>query len=262
FATLQQELQDASDRDGGINLQNWPVYGIFMPDSTAAFSVNGLTYYLTANEGDSRDYPGFSEELRVKDLTLDTAVFPNPASLQLDENMGRLKTTIAPNGDLDSDGANEYVYSFGARSFSVWDQFGNLVADSGDEFAHLTIDLVPGIFNSNGAADTFDMRSDDKGMEPEALTVGELYGRVYAFIGFERTGGIVVYDVTNPAAPHYASYQREPEMDIAPEGLKFIAAADSPTGRPLLAVANEVSGTTTLYEIDLTFNKYLPMILH
>ncbi|MBK7179974.1 MAG: esterase-like activity of phytase family protein [Chloroflexi bacterium] len=255
-------MLDASDRDGGINLQNWPVYGIFMPDSTAAFSVNGLTYYLTANEGDSRDYPGFSEELRVKDLTLDTAVFPNAASLQLDENMGRLKTTIAPNGDLDSDGANEYVYSFGARSFSVWDQFGNLVADSGDEFAHLTIDLVPGIFNSNGAADTFDMRSDDKGMEPEALTVGELYGRVYAFIGFERTGGIVVYDVTNPAAPHYVSYQREPEMDIAPEGLKFIAAADSPTGRPLLAVANEVSGTTTLYEIDLTFNKYLPMILH
>ena len=197
----------------------------------------------------------------MKDLTLDTAVFPNAASLLLDENLGHLKTTIAPNGDLDGDGANEYVYSFGARSFSDWDQFGNLVADSGDDFAHLTADLAPDIFNSNGTADTFDMRSDDKGMEPEALTVGELYGRVYAFIGFERAGGIVVYDVTDPTAPQFISYQREPAMDIAPEGLKLIAATDSPTGRPLLAVAYEVSGTTTLYEIDLTFNHFLPVVV-
>ena len=37
--------------------------------------------------------------------------------------------------------------------------------------------------------------------------------------------------------------------DLAPEGVKFIAADKSPTGRPMLAVANEVSGTTTVYQV-------------
>jgi hypothetical protein len=36
--------------------------------------------------------------------------------------------------------------------------------------------------------------------------------------------------------------------DVSPEGLAFIAASDSPNGKPLLAVAYEASGTAAVYE--------------
>jgi choice-of-anchor I-like protein/phytase-like protein len=124
---------DASDKDDDISIASRPTLGMYQPDAIVSYEVNGKTYILTANEGDSRDYDGYSEEDRVKDLVLDPFSFSNADWLQEDENLGRLKTTYA-NGDIDMDGMNEYIYSYGARSFSIWDEFGNLVFDSGDDF--------------------------------------------------------------------------------------------------------------------------------
>ena len=255
---------DASNRDEGINIQNWPVFGMYQPDAIDSFEVDGKTYYITANEGDARIRPDgddilpapndeegsiFNEEARIKDVTLDPTVFPNADELQQDENLGRLKITKTQ-GDLDNDGDFDKLFSYGARSFSIWDDSGNLVFDSGDQIARILASQTPELFNANdGVAEEFDDRSDDKGAEPESVTVGIVDGKPYGFIGLERAGGgVLVYDLSNPTAPEFNQYIRT-EGDIAPEGLKFIAAEESPNGEAMLAVANEESNTTTLYEI-------------
>jgi Ca2+-binding RTX toxin-like protein len=246
--SLEGNELDASDRDDGINIQNWPVLGMYQPDAIASFTVNGQTYLITANEGDARDYDGFSEEERVSDLDLDPTAFPNAAALQDDAALGRL-TVTSTLGDTDGDGDFDRLYAFGARSFSIWDAQGNLVYDSGDQLEQITAEQVPDLFNSEGTADSFDTRSDNKGPEPEGVVTGVIGDRTYAFIGLERTGGIVVYDVTNPTSPSFIQYINTPD-DIAPEGLVFVSAEDSPTGQPLLVVSNEESSTTTTYEIS------------
>lgn len=259
---------DASNRDDSINIATWPVLGMFMPDAIASYEVDGATYIVSANEGDSRDYDGYSEEERVADLTLDPGSFPNAANLQDDANLGRLKTTSA-NGDTDGDGDFDVIYSYGARSFSIWSEDGSLVFDSGDDFEQRLADLVPGDFNStNDENDSFDNRSDDKGPEPEGVTIGWISGRAYAFIGLERVGGIMVYDITEPTSPSFVTYVTHRDFsvlfdpdtvtaaeltaagDLGPEGLAFISADDSPNGSDLLVVANEVSGSISIYEVS------------
>ncbi|MGB5621742.1 MAG: choice-of-anchor I family protein [Gammaproteobacteria bacterium] len=251
---------DASNRDDAINIRSWPVLGMYQPDAIASYQRNGRTYIVTANEGDSRDYDGFSEEDRVGDLPLDPNVFPDAAALQLDENLGRLKTTVV-NGDTDGDELYEEIYAYGARSFSIWSPQGKLIFDSGNEFESITASLLPDDFNStNDENDSFDNRSDDKGPEPEGLALGELFGRTYAFIGLERIGGIMVYDITDPRAPVFQSYVNNRDFsaadvsqggagDLGPEGLTFVPWWQSPNWRPLLIVGNEVSGTTTVFQI-------------
>ena len=142
---------DASDRDGGINIRTQPVFGLYQPDAIASFSANGQTYYITANEGDARDYPGFAEEVRVGAAVLDPTVFPNAATLQTAANLGRLTVSRATS-DKDGDGDLDRLEAFGARSFSIWDANGNQVFDSGDQLEQITATLVPTLFNSDGAA--------------------------------------------------------------------------------------------------------------
>ncbi len=250
---------DASNKDGGINIRTWPVKGMYMPDSLYAFETQGQTFIVTGNEGDSRDYEGWSEEVRVKDLKLDAGRFPNAEWLQKKENLGRLKTTTTM-GDLDGDGDHDEIYAYGARSFSIWDAQGRLVFDSADQLERLTAERLPKEFNSSDDENgSMDDRSDDKGPEPEAVTVGEVDGRKLAFIGLERISGFAIYDVTDPYAPRFMDYINsrdftgDPKMgtagNISPEGMRFIAAKDSPTGKALLAVAYEISGSTALFEI-------------
>src|SRR5918996_201010 len=235
---------DPSDRDDGINIRTAPVSGLYMPDAIASFEAKGKTYYVTANEGDARD-----EVARVEDLDLDPAAFPDAATLQEEENIGRLEVSTI-DGDADGDGDYEQLYAYGARSFSIWDEDGKLVFDSGDMIEQLVAELTPELFNADeGDPEEFDTRSDAKGPEPEAVTIGEIDGRTYAFVGLERVGGgVMMFDITSPHKVEFVQYART-EGDIAPEGLQVISAEDSPTGAPLLAVANEVSGTTTLYRI-------------
>lgn len=247
---------DPSNEDGGIAVANWPVFGMYQPDAIAVVEHDGLPYVLSANEGDARDYDGFSEEARIKDLVLDPGFAPQ---LQDDDQLGRLTTTTV-GGDTDGDGDKDVLFAFGARSMSVWGPQGDLVWDSGDLLEQVTAAALPDHFNStNDENGTFDNRSDDKGPEPEGITVGIIGDATYAFLGLERVGGIVVFDVTDPTAPVFVEYVNNRDFagdaeagtagDLGPEGLVFIPAAEGPDGRDLLVVSNEVSGTTTIYHV-------------
>lgn len=248
---------DASDEDGRIRIRTWPVQGMYMPDGIDAYERGGQTFIVTANEGDARDYECFSEEARVSDLVLDPEAFLLPPRLlQLDRFLGRLKTTTAfPTVEPATE-----LYSYGARSFSIRDAAGNLVFDSGSDFERITATADPENFNSNNDEnDSFDSRSDDKGPEPEGIEIGQAFGKTYAFIGLERVGGIMVYDIDSPHDARFVDYVNNRNFDgdaeagtagdLGPEGLTFIPAADSPIRLPLLVVANEVSGTTTIFKV-------------
>lgn len=254
---LQYPL-DASDKDGGINIKPWPVKGVYMPDTIAALEIAGQTYIVSANEGDGRDYKAFSDEERIAKLKLDPTAFPNAAELQDEKALGRLKS-IKTLGDTDGDGDHDEIYIYGARSFSVWDANGKLVADSGSEIEQMLAQRQPAYFNTNSEAAKLDDRSDDKGPEPEGIAVGVVDGTPYVFVGLERAGGVVIYDLSTPAKPRFVDYINNRDFagdhkggkagDLAPEGLTFIAADASPNGQPLLVVTNEVSGSTSVYAV-------------
>lgn len=242
---------DASDRDSAITIKSWPVYGMYQPDAIASYRVNGKTYLVTANEGDARDYnPGLQEEASVKSLVLDATAFPNASDLQKDAALGRL-TVSKVNGDTDGDGDYDKLYAFGGRSFSIWDEAGKQVYDSGDQLEQQLAKALPTNFNANNTSSAFDNRSDNKGPEPEGVNIGKVRGVTYAFVGLERIGGVMVFDVSNPANPAFEQYVASRDFSVAPnltdsgpEIVHFIQ--DGPDDEPLIVVGNEVSGSITL----------------
>ncbi|WP_299434410.1 choice-of-anchor I family protein [uncultured Aquimarina sp.] len=245
--SLAMNQLDASDKDGIVgNFQNWPVLGFYHPDAITFARVRGARFLITANEGDARDYDGYSEEERVKDLELDPTAYPDAATLQLDENLGRLKTTTA-NGDIDGDGDVDQIYVYGGRSFTIWSTSGHKIYDSGDQIAKTILELDLDAFNSN-EGDGTDKRSDDKGAEPEAVEILEVGRSTLLFVGLERTGGVMIYDISNPVNPKFIDWLRD-TTDISPEGLITVKAEDSPTGNALVIVTHEVSNSVAIYEI-------------
>ena len=249
---------DAGKDDGIVNIANWPLLGLYMPDAIAAYEVDGEVYLVTANEGDTRDYDGYSEETEINDLTLDPEAFPNAEELLAESAIGGFETTTV-GGDTDGDGDNDVVYAIGARSFSIWNSAGELVFDSGDQLEQITAAAYPENFNASNDDNGLDDRSDNKGPEPEGVTLGVIGDQTYAFIGLERMGGVMVYNVTDPTAPVFVTYVNNRDFsieptepgagDLGPEGLVFVSAENSPSGNALLIVTNEVSGSTTIYEI-------------
>lgn len=265
---LPENALDASDRDvngtsaggGKINIQNLQILGMYQPDGISSFEIAGQTFYITANEGESRIRPTvsgtigfqgsvFNEEARVSSLNLDSTAFPNATNLKNNQNAGRLTVTNRL-GDTDGDGDFDELYAFGARSFSIWNDQGQLVYDSGSQIERIIAQRIPKLFNAiSGNLSQFDTRSDNSGAEPESVVTGVVNGRTYGFIGLEyAASGVLVFDITNPQAPSFLQYIFI-ESDISTEGLEFISAAESPTGSPLLAVSNDVSNTVSLYEI-------------
>ena len=229
---------DASDRDGVAGkLETEPVSGLYMPDAIASFTVDGQTYTISANEGDARD-----EDVRIADIVLDPTAFPDAATLQQDENLGRLQVSSI-DGDPDGDGDFDQLFSYGGRSFTIRDAAGNIVFDSGNQLEAL------GFANSEDPSG-LDGRSDNKGPEPEGVTVGAIGDRIYAFIGLERANGTAVYDVTEPANATFVQYLAT-SGDVSPEGLTFISADESPNGANLLVVANEVSNSISIYATEV-----------
>jgi 2',3'-cyclic-nucleotide 2'-phosphodiesterase/3'-nucleotidase/5'-nucleotidase len=249
---------DASDQDGGVRILHWPVWGIYQPDGIAAFQQEGDDYLVTANEGDPRDYYDYHEAIAIGELAaagikVDSG---NPArQLTGDDQLGRLEISRA-SGDKDGDGDLDEFVTFGTRSFSIWkrDDAGlELVFDSGNDFEQIVSQVAPQLFNAESTADSPpDARSISRGPEPENIAVFELGGQRLAAIGLERTGGVMLYDISRPREPAFLSYiqpDANDVRDLAPEGLLFIAADRNPSGKPLLVLCNEGSGTMTAYEI-------------
>lgn len=251
---------DVSDKDDKINIDNYPVLGMRLPDAITSVEQEGKFYMLSANEGDSRDYDGFSEEVRVKDLTLDPTAYPNAQALQKDEVMGRLKTTSTM-GDYDGDGDFDQVYSYGSRSFTIYDEFGNIVFDSGEDFEEILSTALPDNFNStNDENESFDNRSDDKGAEPEAITTGQWRDSTYAFIGLERVGGIMVYNITDVHDVYFVDYFNNRDFavtdastkevgDLGTECVLFLDSTMTQNNRNYLVTSNEVSGTISVFQV-------------
>jgi hypothetical protein len=226
---------DASDKDEVINIRNWPLQGMYMPDAIAAFGRGWHQFFITANEGDARN-----EDERVGKLNLDPTAFPNADELQHNFNIGRIQVS-AVDGDLDGDGDYDVLQSYGGRSFSIWDARGNLVYDSGSN--------IESIVATYGRDNADDGRSDNKGPEPEGVEVGKIGRRTYAFIGLERTNQVLVYDVTRPWAPEFMQMLYT-AGDEAPEGLEFLSRRESPNNCPTLLVTNEESNTLTIYQLS------------
>ena len=281
-----QYLMDYSNEDEVASFRSLPnVYGLYQPDSIASYQWKGATFIVSANEGDSRDWDAYSEDIRVADV-IDPDELNKTFSTELQalydetggkDGLGRLKVTAAL-VDQDNDGVVEKLYAYGARSFSIWDQNLNQVFDSGDDFGRISAAVLGNNFNSAHTENKGDNRSDDKGGEPEAIDVGTIEGRTYAFIAQERSGDLFVYDVTNPFqtnfVSHYinrdfdAEFELDDELadpcdssegmdctevplagDLGPESIKFVPAGDSPNGNPLLIIGNEVSGSVTVYQV-------------
>ena len=254
---------DASDQSGAVLMANWPIKGMRLPYAIGAFEVGGTGYLITANEGDARDYSGFSEQVRLSaaSYVLDATAFPYANVLKNANVLGRLNVTNKL-GDTDGDGDFDEIYAYGGRSFSIYNATtGTEVYDSGNMLERVTAtDATYGaIFNASnsfGETPTLKNRSDDKGPEPEGVTTGRIGSNLYAFVSLERVGGVMVFNINNPAAPVLEAYINNRTTagagDLGPEGLVFIAAADSPTGQPLLVLSNEVSSTIAVYSVQPT----------
>ncbi|MCA8906646.1 MAG: ExeM/NucH family extracellular endonuclease, partial [Rhodospirillaceae bacterium] len=245
---------DAKD-DDVIDIRNFAnLVGFKMPDAIATFEVNGQTFIATANEGDSRDF----DEDRVGDLAAAGLIDPSVDITGLE----RLEVSTT-DGDTDGDGDIDVLHTFSSRSFSIYDADGNLVFDSGSDFERIIAEVAPERFNDDDG-DAGQNRSDAKGPEPEAIAIGEIDGKLYAFIGLERDSGIMIYDVTAPENATFVNYIPPAFVDATPDGevarqgpevIAFISAAESTSGTAQIAVAYEISGTTVVYDLTSDVTK-------
>ncbi|MBF9010713.1 choice-of-anchor I family protein [Corynebacterium phoceense] len=267
---------DPSNKDDKIELRTLPVKGLSMPDSIGAFTAGDETYFATANEGDAREWGDedgsgvYTDEAEIKDLIEVGKVCEGvelPEGFDDTSFAGNLKVSTASGWNEEKSCFDEF-YAYGSRSFSIYDAAGNVVFDSGSDFEEITARLhEQGVlnFNADNEDPEADDRSDNKGPEPEALTIGKVGERTYAFIGAERVGGIFVYDVTDPRNAQYVTYVNNRDFsvgyddknyeatkavgDLGPEGLTFVDKKDSPNGEYLLISGNEVSGNTTVFKV-------------
>ena len=230
---------DICDLDESVHQSNWHIYGMYQPDAIEFFQTPTGKYLITANEGDGRDYEGFSEEARISDIKLDSINFPSNAEFKDCKNIGRLKITTTL-GDTDGDGDYDELYTFGARSFSIWDAAnGKLIMDSKNR---LETNLIE---NSNLYDDS---RSDDKGIEPESVTVGKVGGFTVGFVGLERGNAVLTYDLSEPFNVNFLQLLA---TGIGPEGLLFIESDKSPNKVSMLIVSSEIDGKIKIFQPTL-----------
>lgn len=255
--------------------------GVYMPDAVANYEWKGATFLVTANEGQAREYYfdvadeaactaangqaydavkgclAYSDKVSLGELTAEAGSALE--TLQMDGRLNDLSVTSVL-GDADGNDEYESAYSYGARSFTIWDQNGLVVFDSGEELERITASVHGAQFNNAEAVNEGDASSASKGPEPDAITVGTIGDRTYAFIGSETMGGIFVYDVTNPFDAFFADYVINRDLtegstvndvigDLAPESIIFVNAEDSATDEALIVVGNQISGSVSVYQV-------------
>ncbi|WP_066439124.1 choice-of-anchor I family protein [Chryseobacterium sp. CCH4-E10] len=248
---------DASDNNNEILIANWPVKAYYTPDAVQNYKVGTTHYIVTANEGDEKDLSGFSERTTVgaNNYTPDPALFPQAAILKASYNLGRFRVSNAT-GNMDGDADFEEIAALGARSFSIFNaDTRQIVYDSGDQFERYIAANHPLIFNADNESNTVKNRSRAKGPEPEGVALGTINGQTYAFITLERTGGVMVYNITDPNNPTLTDYKHSRMTsayggDNGPEGITYVAPENTTTGKGYVIVANEISGTLSVYEVQ------------
>ena len=261
---------DASDNNQNILISSWPVKSFFIPDGVACFKKNGINYIVTANEGDEKEYDPLNERTTVgsSSYKLDSAKYPEAAMLKETYNLGRFRVTNV-DGDTDNDGDYDQIFSLGTRSFSIFNADNkSIVFDSKDDFEQITSKdtAYSMVFNADNEGNGAKSRSRAKGPEPEGVCVATINGKMYAFTSLERTGGVMVYNITDPAAPSFVHYNNTRNKttyagDNGPEGIIYVGPKQSPDGKHYILVANELSGTITIYQLKVnTTNVGLELI--
>lgn len=235
--SLEENALDVLKKDEMIQIQTEPYYGIYMPDGISIYEVGGTEYLITANEGDSREWGDYINEV--------------------EEKIGETGSKVVFFDTSDYDGVDEdKQYLFGGRSFAIYNAATmEQVYESGSDFETKTAEVLADYFNCSNDDKSMDDRSGKKGPEAESVVVGEVNGNTYAFIGIERIGGVMIYDITNPENSTFVNYINSRDFaediagDVSPEGLSFVPASESLSGNAELLAAHEVSGTVAIYEI-------------
>ena len=269
---------DIDKKDDAYSPISYPgLYGIRMADGISAFTSNGSTYLVTANEGDAREWG--DEEEGTFYISEDERDFSDgdtsPLSIVSKVN-GNLdgKVVFFKSGDFSGlDENSEYI--FGGRSFTIYKVTVNGLEEvftSGNDLEEISFEAYPEYYNASNDNSSLDDRSGKKGVEAESVATGVVDGRTYAFVALERIGGVVVYDVTDVENVSFVTYVNTRDFetvvpgsevyedgeldkwvtggDVAPEGLCFVSSQSSPNGKALLLVASEVSGTVAVFEIE------------
>lgn len=246
------------------------IFALYQPDTIVSYSVGGNDYFVTANEGDDREYDAWEDYAKANKLD-------NPLSTALEtalDGTDMEKLRVFVDMGLNSSNVHDELYVAGTRSFSIWDANGNRVFDSGSAFEEEIATNYAAYFNtrvddSDDLSDAtvpyttigsdyyfwegVDARSLKKGVEPEALALATIGNKTFAYIGLEKQGGFFVYDITTPAYATLVEYKNDidytkaPDQagDLAPEGMVTFTQ-DS---KNYLAIANELSSTIAIYEL-------------
>lgn len=264
---VSKVARDTSDRDSGAGPRTYAhVVGASQPDAIAAFKRGSGHYFVTANEGDAREYTCLNDDARAASLKVDPRRFPDWETLSSSAALGRAKVNPTM-GDKDGDGDIDTIHLRGSNSMTMY-RNGLAIWDSGDLLDQIQIQAF-GVANINGShslsSDKATVnyvgqdRSDDKGAEPEGVAVGMVGDRRIAVLGLERMSALAVFDITRPLAPVFVEWlqmlpaKATPAKDVkywSPEGIVFVPADKSPSGKALIITSYEVSGSISIHEIE------------
>lgn len=263
YGNASNNALDASDQSGAVLITgDLPIKGAYMPDAISFGTIGGQGYIFTANEGDSREFGSVIDANRISSATftnLDPVAFPDASILKNNKFLGRL-SALKYSGDSDGDGDYDELHVMSGRSFSIRNATtGALVYDSKDLIEqiianHPTFAPIFNASNTSGAP-SLKNRSDDKGPEVEGIYFQTINGKPYVFLALERVGGVLVFNVENPLSPVYVAYRNNRSTtlsgpDLGAEGIVTIPAAISPNGNDIVILANEVSSTLSIYQVN------------